>query len=157
MNEAEASVTIRATARQCFDYVADPSNVPRFMAGIQRNEPLTSKTRGKGARVLSVAEVAGKEIEAELEVTTWREPDRIVLNSVRGAKIRGTWTFQEFDDGSTDVTLLHEYELPGVFRFLPGGMVRGTIEKGLEDSLRRLKRQVEAAQKPGRRGSKARK
>jgi uncharacterized membrane protein len=138
-------VTIQATPSRCFDYVAEPGNIPRFMAGIKRNEPLSEQTTGRGARFHSVAVVAGREIEAELEMTTWQAPRKMVVTSVEGPSTRGTWTFADTEDGATEVHLKYEYELPMMFRVLPGGVVRGTIEKGLEQSLEKLKQQVEGS------------
>jgi uncharacterized membrane protein len=158
MHEVAVTVTVNAEAQQCFDYVADPANIPRVMAGIKRYDPLTSQTRGKGATFISIAEVAGREIEAYMEIIGWKEPEHMVAASTKGPKLRGSWTFEEFDDGTTDITLHQEFELPGVFKLMPGGIVRGTVEKGVRDSLRNLKRQIEqTAKAPARGTAKARK
>jgi hypothetical protein len=66
----------------------------------------------------------------------------MVATSRKGPKTRGSWSFEEFDDGTTDATLLYEYELPMVFKFVPG--VNGIIRGNLEKSMQKLKRLVEA-------------
>jgi uncharacterized membrane protein len=139
---ATVTVTVRAPVAAAFDFVAEPSNTPRFMTGITRYEPMGGQSRGKGARFDSRAVVVGKAFDVELEVTDWKENEVMVATSRKGPKTQGTWAFEEFDDGTTDVTLLYEYELPMVFRFVPG--VNGIIEANLEKSLQKLKKLLEA-------------
>lgn len=154
MRKANVTVTIKAPVEAAFDFVAEPSNTPRFMSGITKYEPISGKSRGKGARFDSRAVVAGKHFDVELEVTSWRENERMVAISRKGPRTQGTWGFEEFDDGTTDVTLLYEYELPMIFKFVPG--VNGIIEGNLEKSLQKLKRLVEAgAKKPRKATAKA--
>jgi uncharacterized membrane protein len=142
VGEAEVTVTIKAPAAQVFEFIADPSNTPRFMSGITRYDPIGSKDRGKGARFASTAVVAGKAFEVELEVTAWKDGAMMVATSRKGLKTRGSWRFEDFDDGTSDATMLYEYELPIVFKFVPG--VNGIIRTNLEKSLHTLKRMVEA-------------
>ena len=142
MARATVTVTVKVPVAAAFDFVAEPSNTPRFMTGITRYEPIGGKSKGKGARFDSRAVVVGKAFDVELEVTDWKENEVMVATSRKGPKTQGTWAFEEFDDGTTDVTLLYEYELPMVFRFVPG--VNGIIEANLEKSLQKLKKLVEA-------------
>ncbi|MGI8608226.1 MAG: SRPBCC family protein [Candidatus Dormibacteria bacterium] len=142
MSKATVTVTVKATVEAAFDFVAEPSNTPRFMNGITRYEPIGDQSRGKGARFDSRAVVAGKHFDVELEVTGWKDNERMVATSRKGPKTQGTWSFEEFDDGTTDVTLIYEYELPMIFKFVPG--VNGIIEGNLEKSLQKLKRLLEA-------------
>jgi len=148
MSDAEVTVTIQAAARTVFDFVAEPSNTPRFMNGITRYDPIGSRRAGKGARFASVAVVAGKPFDVELEVTSWKDGEMMGATSRKGPKTRGTWQFEDYDDGTSDATLLYEYELPMVFKFVPG--VNGIIRGNLEKSLRKLKKLVEADAKGAR-------
>ncbi|HEV3231443.1 MAG TPA: SRPBCC family protein [Candidatus Dormibacteraeota bacterium] len=144
MRSIEVTVTIAAGARTCFDFLADPANVTRYMSGITSYEPAGVRTEGRGARFRSVAEIAGRRFPAVLEITEWVDGERIVATAVEGVRTQGSWTLEEFDDGTTDVTLLHEYELPGAFRLLPSGPVNAGIRRELERSLDRLKKLIEA-------------
>jgi uncharacterized membrane protein len=144
LNRAEAVITIRADAPTCFEYATDPANVPGFMAGITRYQPQGAKDRGVGARFDSVADIAGRKFETVLAITEWRQDERMTVASSSGLKLKASWRFEAFGDGTTDVTLVNEYEAPGVFRLM-GGLVRSTVEKATEQSLERLKNQVEAA------------
>jgi uncharacterized membrane protein len=154
MGRATVTVTIEASIEAAFDFVAEPANTPRFMSGITRYEPIGDRSRGKGARFDSRAVVAGKHFDVELEVTEWKDNQRMVATSRKGPRTEGTWSFEEFDDGSTDVTLLYEYELPIIFRFVPG--VNGIIEGNLVKSLQKLKKLIEADTKRApRRAAKA--
>jgi uncharacterized membrane protein len=143
LNRAEAVITIRADSQTCFDYVTDPPNVPRFMAGITQHVPQDARYRGRGARFDSVADIGGRNFETVLVISDWKEGERMAVESRGGIKLRASFTFEEFDDGTTDVTLVNEYEPPGIFRLM-GGLVRSTVESGTQQSLQRLKRQVEA-------------
>lgn len=154
MGRATVTVTIEASIEAAFDFVAEPANTPRFMSGITRYEPIGDQSRGKGARFDSRAVVAGKHFDVELEVTEWKANQRMVATSRRGPRTEGTWSFEEFDDGTTDVTLLYDYELPIIFRFVPG--VSGIIEGNLVKSLQKLKTLVEAdTRRAPRRAAKA--
>jgi ribosome-associated toxin RatA of RatAB toxin-antitoxin module len=150
MNKVEATITIRADVRRCFDFVADPANIPRFMAGVTRYEPKGRKDRGKGARFDSVAVVAGRNITTVLEIIDWKDCERMTAVSNGSVKLKASWIFEEYDDDTTDVTLTNEYEAPGVFKLM-GGLVRPTVDRGVTQSLARLKRLVEAeTRKAGR-------
>jgi uncharacterized membrane protein len=142
VSRVEATVTVKAGARDCFDFVAEPSNTPRFMIGMKSYHPIGRKDRGQGARFISVIEIAGGRFESELETTEYVPWERITGVARSGPKTRGGWTFQEYDDGTTDVTLAWDYELPAVFRLVPG--VGTVMERGLRDSLKKLKRLIEA-------------
>ncbi|MFN2464251.1 MAG: SRPBCC family protein [Candidatus Dormibacteria bacterium] len=148
MSQAEVTVTIKAAPSTVFDFVNEPANTPRFMRGIRRYDPVGSKRTGKGAVYASTAVVAGKDFDVELEVTGWKRNELIRAKSRKGPRTQGTWTFEEFDDGTTDATLLYEYDLPMVFRFIPG--VNGMIEGDLKKSLARLKTLVESEAKKKR-------
>ncbi|GAC1576086.1 MAG: hypothetical protein NVS3B24_05460 [Candidatus Dormibacteria bacterium] len=148
MSTAEVTVTIKAPIRAVFDFVDEPSNTPRFMRGISRYEPLGKKRTGKGAVYGSTAVIAGRDFDVELEVTEWKRDELLVAVSRKGAKTRGAWRFEEFDDGTTDATLTYDYDLPMVFRFVPG--VNGMIEGDLKKSLANLKKMVEAETKKRR-------
>jgi uncharacterized membrane protein len=154
LNRVEATVTIRADVRRCFDFVAEPRNVPRFMAGVKRYDPQGKQDRGKGARFTSAAVVAGRDIETVLEIIDWKDCELMTAVSSGGIKLRASWSFEEYDDGTTDVTLTNEYDPPGVFKLM-GGLVRPTVDRGVKESLARLKRLVEGeAQKASAAGKK---
>ena len=123
--------------------MAEPANLPRFMAAVKAHRPQGSRDRGKGASFDSVAEIAGRDFETVLVMTEWREGEKIIATSHGGLKLRATFVFEEYDDGTTDVTLVNEYEAPGVFRLM-GGLVRSAVEKAVQESLRDLKQMVEA-------------
>jgi uncharacterized protein YndB with AHSA1/START domain len=155
-SKASVTVTIKAPVTQVFNFVAEPSNTPRFMRGITRYDPVGKKRTGKGAAYSSTAVIAGRDFDVELEVTAWDDDERIVAVSRKGPKTRGTWTFEEFDDGTTDATLVYEYELPMVFKLVPG--VNGMIERDLAKSLEQLRKLIEMeAKKPAGRRKTAKK
>jgi len=149
LNRAEATCTVKADAQACFGFVAEPSNLPRFMVGIKAHRPQGKKERGQGASFDSVAEVGGRDFETVLVLTEWKEGEKITATSKSGLKLRATFVFDEFDDGTTEVTLVSEYEAPGVFRLM-GGLVRSAVEEAAEESLQKLKRMVEAEARKGR-------
>jgi uncharacterized membrane protein len=144
VKRSQATVSVDAPARDCFAYVANHRNATRFMLGIKRYEPLTEQASGMGARFLAVVEVAGRKLEAEMEITDWVDGEKMTSRSRRGPKTEGGWTFDESRDGTTAITLSYAYEVPGVFRLLPGRVVTGIVEGGLRLSLQRLKKEIEA-------------
>jgi uncharacterized membrane protein len=146
VSTATVTVTVRAPIEVAFDFVAEPANTPRFMRGLTRYQPIGEQSRGKGARFDSRAVIAGRNFDVELEVIDWIHNEKMVAASRKGPRTLGTWSFEEYEDGTTAVTLIYEYELPMLFRFVPG--VGGIIEDNLEKSLRELKRLVEAGTRP---------
>jgi len=136
------TVTVKAPAGDCFDFVADPKNTTRFMVGMKSYKPVGRKDRGKGAKFATVVDVAGKTFDSELETVEFVPGERIVGVSRSGPKTRGTWSFEEYDDGTTDVSMRWEYDLPGVFRFVPGA--GGFVDRAMAESLKRLKKLIEA-------------
>jgi uncharacterized membrane protein len=156
VNRSRATVTVDAPVDACFAYVGDHHNATQFMLGIKRYEPLTQQTEGKGARFLAVVEVAGRKLEAEMEITEWVDGEKMLAVSRKGPKTEGGWSFEEYDDGTTDITLSYAYEVPGVFRLLPRRLIEGIVERGLQHSLRRLKDQIERASRVGTRTGRGR-
>lgn len=159
MGQAEVTVTIEAPVEKVFDFVDEPSNTPRFMRGISRYDPVGSTRTGLGAVYASIAVIVGREFDVELEVTGWRQNEMLTAASRKGPKTRGTWRFEKIDEGTTEATLLYEYDLPMVFRFVPG--VNSIIEGDLRKSLAQLRTLVEAealkgAPKKPRSGAKRR-
>ena len=144
MRDVELTVTVEAGSAACFAFIADHTNTPRFMRGIQRYEPIGSKSQGKGARFVTVAQVAGRSIESELEITGWSDGKQMVATSVKGPKTRGSWTFARRDDSTTDITLKYEFEVPGILRLVPSRVIEATVEGELKKSLRKLKTLIEA-------------
>ena len=142
MGQAEVTVTIRAPIERVFDFVDEPSNTPRFMRGITRYDPVGPRRNVKGAVYASTAVIVGRAFDVELEVTGWKRHEMLKAVSRRGPKTSGTWRFAKAGDDSTDATLLYEYDLPLVFRFVPG--VSAIIEGDLRKSLAKLRTLVEA-------------
>jgi hypothetical protein len=96
------------------------------MVGIIRYQPQGTKDRGKGARFDSVAGIAGRKFETVLAITDWKDGERMTVSSSTGLKLKASWLFEEFDDGTTDVTLVNEYETRG----LPADGWAGPINGG---------------------------
>jgi len=147
VGQAEVTVTIKAPVDTVFAFVDEPSNTPRYMRGISRYDPVGPRRTGKGAIYASTAVIVGRDFDVELEVTAWKRNEMLKAVSRKGPRTRGTWHFKAVEDGATDATLLYEYDLPMVFRFVPG--VNGMIEGDLRKSLAKLRTLVEAEASKG--------
>ncbi|MFE3293653.1 SRPBCC family protein [Rhodococcus sp. NPDC059234] len=96
-----------------FAFVDDYRNVPSWMFGVTRFEPLGEQTRGLGARFDAVMQIGPKALGSRVEITAWEQDSLIRLESIDGISNSSTWRFAPTADGATELTVDFEYSLPG--------------------------------------------
>lgn len=111
-----------------FAYVDDHNNVPRWLFGISRFEPIGEPHHGLGTVYDGVMHL-GVKLSSHVKVIEWEQDRRIVLDSVKGFRNTSTWHFEP-DAGGTRVTGRVEYTLP----FGPAGKAIG---KAIEPFVQR--------------------
>lgn len=95
-----------------FAYVNGYENVPKFMFGITRFDPLTEHTVGLGTRFAAAMNVGPKTLKSTVETMEWIENELIRLEAVEGFEANTTWRFAD-GDGGTEVHVEFDYRLPG--------------------------------------------
>ena len=142
------SVVISAPPQVIWDYLADPENYLRFMAGITRWEVVGEQPSGLGARYRMLMRVGAAEIGGLVEIVESSEPADMAWSSVTGIDQRGRWRIRRVDEGRTRVEFRFAYGVAGAG--IPGWIselvAAPTIGRHLRRTLHQLKRQIEHEQ-----------
>jgi uncharacterized membrane protein len=142
------SVVISAPPQVIWDYLADPENYLRFMAGITRWEVVGDKPSGLGARYRMLMRVGAAEIGGLVEIVESTEPADMAWSSVTGIDQRGRWRLRSVDDARTRVEFRFAYGVAGAG--IPGWIsemvAAPSIGRHLRRTLHQLKRQIEHEQ-----------
>lgn len=130
----------------------DLKNAPKWTGYLRKAEALDADPPGKGDRILYHLELPGGFRETlEVEQTAYTKPKRCAGRIV-GGPLRGSFSYTYREQaGATKLTYEMDYELTGLLRFA-GGLLKGQYESGIRESMRSLKKYVEAGRGP--RGSK---
>jgi uncharacterized membrane protein len=113
---------VRASLAETFAYVDDHRNVPEWMAGVERFDPVDGRDHGLGA-LFDVVMHVGVPIRTRLEVTDWKQDALLEFRSVKGFRTESRWTFAALGEDETLVTSQITYHLP----FGPAGKVMGKV------------------------------
>lgn len=135
--EFSAAVDVKTTPERAFEYFADHRHVAHVLEGVNKWDPIGTKTKGIGARYSVEMQVLGLPLTNVLRLNRWREPQEIGWVSESGLiKQEGRFTFDATETG-VRITLHIAYEPPGsvagaaLARRLDG-MVRGRLRRSLE-------------------------
>jgi uncharacterized membrane protein len=105
------SATCRAPLEVAFEYVADYRNIPSWMLGIERFDPVDGQDRGEGAE-FDVTVKMGVRLHTRIRATEWVEDRVIGMESVRGVGVCSRFLFERVAVG-TSVTAEVSYRLHG--------------------------------------------
>ena len=147
MHEIKESIDIAAPVETVFDFVADFRNALRWMHGFNRFEPITSQTRGTGAKVRASGRIGGVPISTELEITQYLPNRKIVSVSNHGLKSLSAWLFEPKGTG-TKVSFIGYYDLPRgpLGALMSWGFINDLLLEHTWKSLKNLKKVMESAQ-----------
>jgi len=146
----EQHIGVDAPPERVWDYITEPLNYQRFMAGITRWEVEGDKRTGLGARYGMRMKVGSVEVGGLIELTEFDSPYEIAWTSVTGVDQRGRWRLRPREDGSTDVTLRLGYHAEGgllgvLTDRLAAPIVGGNLKRSLHELKRRLEQQTVVA------------
>ena len=105
------TATCRAPLEVAFGYVSDYRNIPSWMLGIERFDPVGGQDRGDGAE-FDVTAKFGVRLHTRIRATEWVEQRVIGMESVRGVAVCSRFLFEGVGDG-TSITAEVRYRLPG--------------------------------------------
>jgi uncharacterized membrane protein len=139
------SITISASPKLIWDYIAEPANALHYMAGMTRWEVDGDQRIGLGARYRVLMRTGSAEVGGLVEVVEFTEERDMAWSSVTGVDQRGRWRLRELPDGRTQVELRFAYGVAGAgfFGWLSELVASPGIGSNLRRSLQQLKRQVE--------------
>jgi uncharacterized membrane protein len=110
--EIRVESTFQAPLEVAFAYTADYRNVPDWLYGISKFEPVGEKDYGLGA-VFDGSMNLGATLNSRIEVNDFEENRLIAFDSIKGFKNSARWTFSALDANRSAVVADVSYELPG--------------------------------------------
>ena len=139
------STVIAAPPRAIWDYLLEPDNALRYMAGVTRWEVEGDKRSGLGARYRMLMRVGSAETGGLVEIVECSPERDMAWSSVTGVDQRGRWRLREIAGGRTRVEFRFAYGVAGA------GITGYISERVAAPSIRAQPAAlVAAAQEPGR-------
>jgi uncharacterized membrane protein len=143
--EFSASVTIKCSPEQAFDYFADHHHVAAVLDGISEWKPIGSKSQGVGARYQVEMVALGFPLKSVLRLNRWRRPHEIGWVSESGlVKQEGGFTFSEVT-GGVHIVLRIAYTPPAsMLGAAVAGRLDWLIRRRLQGALERIREVLES-------------
>jgi uncharacterized membrane protein len=136
MERVEKTIDVNCPVRTVYNQWTQFEEFPRFMSGVKEVRQLDD------THVHWHAEIWGKDVEWDAEVTE-QEPDkRISWKSTSGAQNAGTVRFEPLDATRTRVRLAMAYEPEGAIENLGDAM--GIFSARVENTVQDFKKFIEA-------------
>jgi uncharacterized protein YndB with AHSA1/START domain len=143
MIQIEKSVLINKPVAEVFAFVSNSDNTPKWQGRVETIIP-EGPPNVVGSRYTEVRKFMGQEMKSLLEITAFEQNARWAARVITGpVPYEVTATFEPSAAG-TKMTTRVEGEPKGFFK-IAEGMVKGQLEKSLEDDGNRLKGILEAA------------
>ena len=140
----EQHIGVDVPPERVWDFITEPLNYQRFMAGITRWEVEGAKRTGLGARYAMRMKVGSAEIGGLIELVEFDPPYDIAWTGVTGVDQRGRWRLRPREDGGTDVTLRLGYHAEGgLLGVITDRLAAPIVGGNLKRSLRTLKGRLE--------------
>ena len=143
MFKFEKSIMINRPQQEVFDFVTDLANDSKWQTGIVSVERTSEGPIGAGSTWRYKLKFMGREMEAEIELTSYDPPNQASVKSIGGpVPFQNTYTF-ESKDGGTQMTFSGQAEIGGFFK-MAEGLVGKQMEKQMEADGAALKKLLEA-------------
>ena len=135
MNHVEKSTDVAVPVRTAYNQWTQFEEFPLFMEGVKEVRQLDDK------HLFWRAEIAGKEVHWDAEITH-QEPDKSIgWRSTSGAANEGLVTFRSLGPDQTRVTLRLQWEPEGLEQ--KAGSWMGIVSKRISGDLERFKKFIE--------------
>jgi uncharacterized protein YndB with AHSA1/START domain len=141
MINIERSIVIDKPVEQVFAYVTDGSKAPSWQGGLEAVEGQASPV---GSQYTEVRKFMGREMRSVLEVTAFEPNTKWAAKVLKGPVPYEVTLQLAPQDGGTRLTTRIEGEPTGFFK-VAEGMVKGQLEKAIEEDMKRLKGILEGA------------
>jgi len=136
METVERSITVNVPITTAYNQWTQFEEFPHFMTGVE-------EVRQEGdTHLFWRANIAGKTVEWEAEITKQEPDSRIAWKSTTGAHNAGIVTFQSGGASSTEINLSLEYEPEGFVENV--GSTLGLVGARVEGDLQRFKEFIES-------------
>ena len=135
MNTVEKSIVVDVPVNTAYNQWTQFEEFPQFMEGVEEvRQEGDSHTHWR-------ANIAGKEVEWDADITEQTPDQRVSWRSATGAHNAGTDSFQPQGADRTNVTLRLEYEPEGFFENI--GSALGFVDSRVKGDLERFKAFIE--------------
>lgn len=141
MINIERSIVIDKPVEDVFAFVSDGSKAPSWQSGL---EAVEGQTNVIGSQYTEVRKFMGREMRSVMEVTALEPNARWAAKVLKGPVPYEISVRFEPLDGGTRLTTQMQGEPTGFFK-VAEGMVKGQLEKSLDEDTNRLKKILEAA------------
>ena len=136
MNTVEKSIIVNVPVSTAYNQWTQFEEFPQFMEGVE-------SVRQEGdAHTHWRANIAGKDVEWDADITEQTPDRRVSWKSTTGAYNAGTVSFESAGSEQTNVTLRLEYEPEGFFENI--GSALGLVDSRVEGDLERFKTFIES-------------
>ncbi|HEY0051298.1 MAG TPA: SRPBCC family protein [Pyrinomonadaceae bacterium] len=136
MNTVEKSIVVNVPVSTAYNQWTQFEEFPQFMEGVESvRQEGDSHTHWR-------ANIAGKDVEWDADITEQTPDQRVSWRSTTGAHNAGTVSFQPAGAEQTNVTLRLEYEPEGFFENI--GSALGFVDSRVEGDLERFKTFIES-------------
>jgi uncharacterized membrane protein len=135
MSKIEKSIELEVPVRTAYNQWTQFEEFPQFMEGVESVHQLDDR------RLHWRAEVGGKTVEWDAEITEQIPDTRIAWRSTSGARNAGVVSFFRISDHACRVTLQIDYEPEGVVENV-GDMI-GVLSRRVEGDLERFEKFIE--------------
>jgi uncharacterized membrane protein len=131
MSTIQKSIDVNAPVSSVYNQWTQFEDFPAFMEGVKEVRQLDD------AHLHWSAEIAGKDVEWDAEITEQIPDQRIAWRSVDGTPNAGVVSFHRLNDGATRVMLQMDYDPEGVVE--NAGDMLGMLSHRVEGDLERFK------------------
>ena len=136
MSSIEKTIDVEVPCRTAYNQWTQFESFPEFMEGVE------SVTQLDDRRLHWIAEMGGKRVEWDAEITEQIPDKRIAWHSTSGAKNAGVVTFHRLSDSRSRVALQLDYDPEGVVENV--GDWLGTVSRRTDGDLQRFKEFIES-------------
>ncbi len=136
MSMIQDSIVVEVPLHTAYSQWTQFEDFPQFMEGVHQVEQLDDR------HLHWRAEVGGKEIEWDAEITEQIPDSRIAWQSIDGPENSGLVSFEPTLDGSTRVTVQMEYEPEGFMENV--GDMLGVTTRRVHNDLQHFKEMIES-------------
>ena len=139
----EIGVLIDRPVSDVFSFLSNPLNLPKWQSMIARIEQVTPGAVNVGSKYKVSAEMLGRKIDGQMEITTFEPPARFGFTNQAGPmQVTGTVTGKPVGTGAK-ISLNAQGNPGGLFK-IAEGVLAGQVKSQMEGNLARLKAVLEA-------------
>lgn len=139
----DLSTLVDRPVQDIFDFLSNPLNLPKWQKMVATIEQITPGEPAVGTKYKIAAEVMGRKIDGQMQITTFEPPHRVgFVNQSGPMQVNITVTLKPVGSGAK-ISLHAEGNPAGVFA-LAEGILAGKLKSEMESNLARLKAVLEA-------------